>query len=136
MKTRIGVQILFYNGKCYQSFGWEYFKPLGSLKNVIKMLDSFEVDEICITRPIKGTKDKFFLEDCNLLSKINSNTPITFGGGIRSMKHVKLIRNLPVERLSFNSAFINKKKKNIKTNKRKLWKTINSVCITFENYKK
>ena len=135
MKTRIGVQILFYNGKCYQSFGWEYFKPLGSLKNVIKMLDSFEVDEICITRPIKGTKRQIFLEDCNLLSKINSNTPITFGGGIRSMKHVKLIRNLPVERLSFNSAFINKKK-NIKTNKRKLWKTINSVCITFENYKK
>lgn len=114
MKTRIGAQILLLNGYCYQSFNWKYLRPLGSLSTIIKLLDVYEVDEICITRPIKGGSDKYFSRDCRVLSTINSNTPITLGGGIRKIEDLKFFHNLPLERVCLNSAFLEGKNSLIK----------------------
>jgi len=108
MNTRIGALILYFNGYCYQSFDWKYFKPLGNLETIIKLLDMYEVDEVCIIRPIKGKHDVSFLDDCKILSKINTRTPITFGGGIRKINDLKMLRHLPIERISLSSAFLMK----------------------------
>ena len=106
MNIRIGALILFIDGKCYQSFGWNKFRPLGDLETAIKILDEYEVDEISIIRPIRDKKDLSFKKDCEEISKINSNTPITFGGGIRKKSDLKILRQLPIERICLNTSFL------------------------------
>lgn len=107
---RIGASLILQNGYCYQSYNWKFFRPLGNLQNVIRFLDRYEVDEISITRPVRGQEIKQnFLNDINIIKTILSNSPITFGGGLRSIQQLKDIHNLPIERLHFSNAFINAK---------------------------
>ena len=134
MKTRIGASIIFYNGVCYQSNSWKIFRPLGSLYNAIKILDEYEVDEINILRPIRNKKDKHYLSDCSIISKIYSNTPISFGGGIRSISKLKPLRSMPIERIILNSSFISRNIKLLKKNKTRLWKTIYCLLLTTKNF--
>ena len=109
MTFRIGALILFINGKCYQSFGWKQFRPLGDLETAINILDEYEVDEITIIRPVRDNLDFNFKKDCEEISKINSNTPITFGGGIRKKSDLKILRQLPIERICLNTSFLTNK---------------------------
>ena len=106
MNTRIGALILFINGMCFQSFGWKQFKPLCNLETVIKILEEYEIDEISIIRPVRNNKDSNFEKDCQIISKISSNTPITFGGGIRKLTDLKILRKMPIERICLNSSFL------------------------------
>ena len=76
---RIGASIIFQNGYCFQSYNWKLFRPLGTLNNVIRFLDRYEVDEISITRPIRsGEPKKNFIDDINK---------------IKMIKHMKIIQN-------------------------------------------
>jgi imidazole glycerol phosphate synthase subunit HisF len=107
---RIGASIIFQNGYCFQSYNWKLFRPLGTLNNVIRFLDRYEVDEISITRPIRsGEPKKNFIDDINKIKMTLSNSPITFGGGLRSIQHLKDINDLPIERLHFSNAFLHRK---------------------------
>ena len=105
---RIGASIILLDGYCFQSYQWKFFRPLGSLQNILKFLDLYDVDEICITRPIKRNDSESSLcNDLQLIRSLLSNSPISFGGGLRNSTALKLLHNLPVERLHFSSAFIN-----------------------------
>jgi phosphoribosylformimino-5-aminoimidazole carboxamide ribonucleotide (ProFAR) isomerase len=105
---RIGASIILLDGYCFQSYQWKFFRPLGSLQNILKFLDLYDVDEICITRPIKQNDSESSLcNDLQLIRSLLSNSPISFGGGLRNPTALKLLHNLPVERLHFSSAFIN-----------------------------
>ena len=105
---RIGSNILFLNGYCYQSYEWKLMRPLGNIQNIIDHLDSYKVDEISIIRPIREHENTHqLINDIKILEKINSSTPISFGGGIRKIKHLELIKNLPFERYIFSSSLFN-----------------------------
>ena len=105
---RIGASIIFYNGYCYQSYKWSQMRPLGDLNTVMSFLDSYEVDEICITRPIRANENHdFFRSDIKVLSKTFTNSPLSFGGGLRSEREVKYLSQLPLERIHLSNAFIN-----------------------------
>ena len=107
---RIGASILLLDGYCYQSFQWKFLRPLGKLKHVLKFLDLYNVDEVCISRPIKKNDfDTSLANDLNQIKLSLSNSPISFGGGLRSLNQLKLLTNLPIERLHFSSAFIDRK---------------------------
>lgn len=108
---RIGASIILQDGYCFQSYNWKFFRPLGNLNNVIRFLDRYEVDEISITRPIRsGEIKQNFLDDIDKIKSTLSNSPITFGGGIRTIQQLKDIHDLPIERLHFSHAFLYRQK--------------------------
>lgn len=101
--------ILFKNGYCYQSYGWNLLRPLGKLQNIVSHLDKYLIDDITIIRPIRDNEnDSILLSDLNEIKKLKSSTPISFGGGIRNINQLNLISGLPVERFVFSSALFNK----------------------------
>lgn len=104
---RVGCSIIFINGYCYQSYNWKIIRPLGALNNVLSFLDSYEVDEISITRPIRADyENKSYESDIEIIKKSFSNSPISFGGGIRNLHQLKYLKGLPIERFHFSNAFI------------------------------
>ena len=106
---RIGSMVLFKNGYCYQSYGWNLLRPLGKLQNIVSHLDKYLIDDITIIRPIRDNEnDSILLSDLNEIKKLKSSTPISFGGGIRNINQLHLISGLPVERFVFSSALFNK----------------------------
>jgi len=106
---RIGATVLLNNKKSVQSYGWQYFRPLGELQNVLNSLEEYECDEIAIIRPVRKEDSIVdFKSDLLILQSISIMTPISFGGGIRSSEHLKLLKSLPIERLIFSSAFLKK----------------------------
>ena len=102
---RIGCSIIFINGHCYQSYNWKIIRPLGALNNVLSFLDSYEVDEISITRPIRSDNVSYE-SDIEIIKKSFSNSPMSFGGGIRNLNQLKYLKGLPIERFHFSNAFI------------------------------
>ena len=104
---RIGSTVLLHEKKCIQSYDWEYFRPLGSLQSVIDSLEEYQCDEIAIIRPVRND-DSFdlFKEDLSELKKLKTMTPVSFGGGVRTVEHLKCLTDLPIERLIFSSAFL------------------------------
>jgi imidazole glycerol phosphate synthase subunit HisF len=106
---RTGALILLNNGQCYQSYQWNKLRPLGSLQNVIDSLEEYQCDEVAIIRPIRKEDNLNAINtDLRLLSQINTMTPLSFGGGLRTITDLNLLRNIPVERLIFSTAFIKK----------------------------
>ncbi|MFT5660480.1 MAG: imidazole glycerol phosphate synthase subunit HisF [Sulfurimonas sp.] len=104
---RIGSSIILLNGYCYQSYNWRYLRPLGKLQNAIDFLEAYECDEITIIRPIRDIDTiESFQKDIDEISKLKCMTPLSFGGGLRDIKHIDMLHNLPIERLVFSSAFI------------------------------
>ena len=104
---RIGSSIILLDGYCYQSYGWKLMRPLGKLQNIIDFLEAYQCDEIVIIRPIRNVDTiESFQRDIDELFKVNCMTPLSFGGGLRDIKHIELLHNLPIERLIFSSAFI------------------------------
>lgn len=111
---RIGASLLLLNGTCFQSYGWNYMRPLGGLQNAVNFLEQYACDEIAIIRPVREI-DKYFERDCHELKNLQTMTPISIGGGIREVSHLKELSSLPVERLIFSTAFLNHNMELIKT---------------------
>ncbi len=87
---RIGASFILIEGYCYQSYQWKYMRPLGKLSHVLNFLDKYEVDEVCITRPIrKNDNPSTLINDFQQVKSSLSNSPISIGGGLRSIKHIK-----------------------------------------------
>ena len=104
---RVGTTLLFKDGYCYQSYGWNMLRPLGALQNALKHLDKYELDEICIIRPVRDD-DKNYLQDLKFLREAKSSTPLAFGGGIRDLNEIDLLEGMPVERFVVSSVLFNK----------------------------
>ena len=86
---RLGSCVLFINNYCYLSYKWNFWRPLGTLTNVLKSLDEYEVDEIFLLRPIKGEdKNDSWNRDLREIKQIKLSTPLSFGGGIRSLSRL------------------------------------------------
>lgn len=106
---RIGSTVLLFNQVCVQSYGWKDFRPLGSLQGVIDSLEEYQCDEVAVIRPVRLNDNlEQFRKDLLMLKSLKTMTPVSFGGGIRSVEHLKLLNDLPIERLIFSSAFLEK----------------------------
>jgi len=104
---RVGTTLLFKNGYCYQSYGWNMLRPLGALQNALDHLDKYELDEICILRPVRNNDDTYH-QDLKCLRQAKSSTPLAFGGGIRNLSDIELLEGIPVERLVLSSALFDR----------------------------
>ena len=103
---RIGSSVLLKGGMSIQSYNWTTHRPLGCLNGVMESLDEYRCDEIAIIRPVRADDPEALKRDINQLRQLSSTTPISFGGGIRNSHHLSLVRELPVERIIFSSAFM------------------------------
>ena len=109
---RIGASFILIEGYCYQSYQWKFMRPLGKLSHVLSFLDKYEVDEICITRPIrKNDHPATLFNDFQQVKLSLCNSPISIGGGLRSINQLKELGEVPIERIHFSHAFIARKKK-------------------------
>jgi phosphoribosylformimino-5-aminoimidazole carboxamide ribonucleotide (ProFAR) isomerase len=104
---RVGSTVLLQNQKCVQSYNWKTMRSLGDIQGILNSLEEYQCDEVAIIRPVRvnDTLAKF-KEDIEVLHCLKTMTPISFGGGIRTADHLVLLKDLPVERLVFSSAFI------------------------------
>jgi phosphoribosylformimino-5-aminoimidazole carboxamide ribonucleotide (ProFAR) isomerase len=109
---RIGSTVLLCDQHCVQSYEWKMKRPLGRVQGVIDSLEEYQCDEIAIIRPVRDN-DSFdnFRKDIQVVKKLSSMTPISFGGGVRTLEHLELLQGLPIERLIFSSAFLEKNEK-------------------------
>lgn len=83
------------------------WRPLGSLQRAISSLDEYECDEIAIILPLRtNISAQLPTQDLEIIRDLDTTTPVSFGGGIRSVKDLEHIRNLPIERLMISSAMI------------------------------
>jgi imidazole glycerol phosphate synthase subunit HisF len=106
---RIGALLLFYNGLCYQSYGWSLMRPLGDLHHAVKMLEAYQIDEVAIIRPVRKTDgSEVVLRDMRELHNLKTMTPISFGGGLRSQADIGLLPSAPLERLILSSAYLDR----------------------------
>ena len=68
---RVGACLLLKDGYCYQSYRWQYLRPLGSLQNAVTILEERQVDEIAIIRYCRGDQDNYSFEsDLKLISNL------------------------------------------------------------------
>jgi len=109
---RIGSTVLLHNQRCVQSYQWNSLRPLGELQGVLDSLEEYQCDEVAVIRPVRknDTAEKFEA-DINVLHRLTTMTPISFGGGIRTIEHLDLLSDLPVERLVFSSPFLSNQDK-------------------------
>ena len=106
---RIGSVLLLKDGLCYQSYNWKILRPLGDLQNALDLLEEYGCDEVSIIRPIRQ-QDISLEDDLKLIKNIKTMTPLSFGGGLRTISSLELLSDLPVERYVFSSSIINQKK--------------------------
>jgi len=102
---RVGSTVLFDGVQCVQSYSWSRYRPLGNLDTVLSFLDEYKVDEISLIIPFRKQVDLKLYE--NILN-LNSQTPISLGGGIRHVNDLASLGKIPFERLLLNSAFLNR----------------------------
>ena len=104
---RVGATLLLHRGMCVQSYGWSYFRPLGRLEHALSMLDEYQVDEVALIRPLRGSDSYQQIgDDLEKVQSALSLTPTCFGGGIRSASDLEGLASLPIERLLFNTACV------------------------------
>jgi len=102
---RIGASIIMKNGVAVQSYGWSLLRPLGDLQSVLSSLDEYECDEITVVRYVRSEDEAdAYNADIDVLANCTTLSPLSFGGGIRSLGDIKRIRRLPVERIVFSSS--------------------------------
>jgi len=106
---RVGSTVLLHKEHCVQSYHWNTLRPLGELEGVLDSLEEYQCDEVAIIRPVRDNDTiAQFKADIDVLHRLKTMTPISFGGGIRTVEHLSLLSDLPVERLVFSSAFLSK----------------------------
>jgi phosphoribosylformimino-5-aminoimidazole carboxamide ribonucleotide (ProFAR) isomerase len=109
---RIGSTVLLCEQQCIQSYEWKIKRPFGKLQGVIDSLEEYHCDEVAIIRPVRDNDSfDYFRKDIEIVKKLSSMTPISFGGGVRTLEYLKLLQGLPIERLIFSSAFLDKNEK-------------------------
>lgn len=106
---RIGAVLLYKDGLCWQSYGWSRFRPLGSIDLALKYLENYLCDEVSIIRPVRSNcSSRALIKDIDSIKFLKTMTPISFGGGVRDFNDIEDLKDMPIERLIFSSAFLDK----------------------------
>lgn len=89
---RISAVVTVRNGNVIKSYGYRKYRPGGGLSPVLRMLDRWEVDEIyVIDISLNKSPSTRTLE---MIKNTKITTPVSYGGGITSVKDAeKVIRS-------------------------------------------
>ena len=104
---RIISHICLKDNYVVQSYGFRKYFPIGQLSKSIEYMDYWGSDEIIITEIGKGPIDFINLKN----SLINCQLPICYGGNVDSLKDIKKLLKIGIDKVSFNDLLINEPKK-------------------------
>lgn len=105
LKKRLVGVITIRDGWVVQSFGYKRYLPIGRPAVVAENLDRWGVDEILVLAIDRSAKrlgpDLKLLEG---LSTLSLSTPLTYGGGIRSVEQASTVIQYGAERICIDAA--------------------------------
>ncbi|WP_406611048.1 HisA/HisF-related TIM barrel protein [Agarivorans sp. JK6] len=106
LKTRLIPCIVTKNELVVQSFGFERYLPIGNVKTAIEFFVNWDVDEI-IVNDIDATSEnrepnvelvRWAAKECFV--------PLTVGGGIKNIEHIRNLLKAGADKVSINSIAI------------------------------
>ena len=102
LKYRLIPVIIFKKELVVQSFFFKRHLPIGNVKTAIEYFANWDADEI-ILLDIDATKDKR-LPNTEIIKWASKNCfiPITYGGGINSMKAIENVLKAGADKISIN----------------------------------
>ena len=106
LKVRVIPTLLWKNLGLVKGIGFNSWRRVGSILPAIKVYNTRQVDEIIIadiSASLQGADPDF-----DMLAEIayESFVPLTFGGGITNLEHIKRALRLGADKISINSAAI------------------------------
>lgn len=107
LKVRVIPTLLWKNVGLVKGIGFNSWRRVGSILPAVKVYNTRQVDEIIIV-DITASVEKAE-PDFEMLSEIAYETfvPLTFGGGIKTLDHIKKALRLGADKVSINSAAVN-----------------------------
>lgn len=103
---RVISSVVVSNNRAVQSVGWNITRPLGSIRSVLESMDRYELDEIILLNALRGVSGQ---EDFGYLAELSESdimTPLTLGGGIRSLQSFEDVYQHGLERVCLSSSVI------------------------------
>ena len=112
IKKRISAAVVLKNNKVVQSFKYKQYLPQGSINTIIQNLDRWGVDDIVVL-DIDRSKNQLGpnLETIRNISALPISTPLTYGGGIRSVNDALKVIDAGAERIILDNLYINQPNK-------------------------
>ena len=110
---RIISHICLKNNYVVQSYNFNKYFPIGELYKSIEYMNMWGADEIIITE-IGSNAISF---DNLKKSLTNSHIPICYGGNVKTLKDIKNLLKLGVDKVSFNDLLLNEPNKIYKFSK-------------------
>lgn len=104
LKKRITANLVVKNGTVVQSIGFRKYLPVGKPDIAIEFLNQWGIDEIILTdisASANGTGPDF-----NMIKTATKKcfVPLTVGGGIRHVDHIKELMHCGADKISLNQA--------------------------------
>ena len=106
LKVSVIPTLLWKNLGLVKGVGFNSWRRVGSILPAIKVYNTRQVDEIIIADISASTNNEE--PDFEILSEIayESFVPLTFGGGIKTLEHIKRALRLGADKISLNSSAI------------------------------
>lgn len=107
IRKRITGAVVVKNDRVVQSFSYNKFLPVGTVDAVVQNLDRWGVDDIIILN-IDRTSANLGpnLEIINTVSSIPISTPLTYGGGISTVRDAMDVISAGAERVILDGLFL------------------------------
>jgi cyclase len=104
LKKRVVATLVVKEGIVVQSFNFKKYLPVGKPEIAVEFLNQWGIDEI-IYLDISATKDNK-TPNFNLIKKLAKKcfVPLTVGGGIKTIDHIKELMQCGADKISLNSS--------------------------------
>ncbi len=108
IKKRITPILLFKNNHIFKGKNFKNDRLMGDIKSFVNIFNLREADEIIIINLVSSCKNKILnFEVLKEISKIN-NLPLTYGGGINSLKDIENALKYGADKVVINTSAINR----------------------------
>ncbi|MES2284299.1 MAG: imidazole glycerol phosphate synthase cyclase subunit [Bacteroidota bacterium] len=110
LKKRIVANLVVKDGIVVQSKNFKNYLPIGKPEIAVEFLNQWGIDEIILT-DISASFNST-LPDFEMLKKVAKKcfVPLTVGGGINHVNHIKKLMNSGADKISLNQSAINNPK--------------------------
>jgi len=107
LKKRIIANVVVKDGIVVQSINFKKYLPVGKPPIALEFLNNWGIDEIILT-DISATKNNRE-PDFNMIRKATERcyVPLTVGGGITKIEHIKELMHCGADKISLNQSAIN-----------------------------
>ena len=110
LKKRLIACLIIKDGLLVQSIGFKKYLPIGNPKFTVEFVSRWDVDEIVILDITAREHNRVI--DTNVLKSISKHcfVPLSVGGGIRNLDHVKTIISMGADKIVLNSEIFKNKR--------------------------